>query len=253
MLIEPVRVVTDEAPYQPGFDTRSTALSTGTADSFRHFGLWQKMQQQATAIKHIHISDQGRFGAARLDCADLNVEALGYVVENPWMGRILNQHLSTLDNFTLRDECRVLSVSPTADGVEMNIENSDGHQEKIHTSLVVMAEGGRSGLAAALGIHREHKAYEQQAIIANVVTEKPHLNQAWERFTEKGPLALLPLERRDGKNRLALIWTHPAGKGDEVMQLPDADFLQLLQKDFGFRLGRFLKSILRTQIQRTLK
>lgn len=239
-LVEPSPITEDGEPYQPSFDTRSTVLSTGTTDWFNELGLWQDMQLHATAIKKIHVSDQGRFGVTELDCSETGVDAFGYVVENPWLGRVLNKHLLDLGQATVMDNCKVLSLKSLADRAEVTVENAQGGQNVISTRLVIMADGGRSGLTEQLGIWRERIPYEQVAVIANVVTEKPHHHQAWERFTGKGPLAMLPLARQNRQNRVALVWTHGEADGDSVMKLTDHEFLERLQKDFGYRLGRLL-------------
>jgi len=91
------------------------------------------------------------------------------------------------------------------------------------------------------GIASRHDDYHQSAVIANVSTEKSHNNQAFERFTEKGPIALLPLT----DNRCSLVWTHDTQNGtddlDHTLSLDDTAFLEKLGKEFGFRLGRFTK------------
>ncbi|CAA6802949.1 MAG: 2-octaprenyl-6-methoxyphenol hydroxylase (EC [uncultured Thiotrichaceae bacterium] len=82
------------------------------------------------------------------------------------------------------------------------------------------------------------KPYGQIAVVANLTPEKPHNNQAFERFTEHGPIALLPLS----ENRCALVWTHPTEGVDAVMALDDEAFLKTLNEAFGYRLGRFVKT-----------
>jgi 2-octaprenyl-6-methoxyphenol hydroxylase len=88
-----------------------------------------------------------------------------------------------------------------------------------------------------LGIEATRSEYHQTALIANVTTEKPHANMAYERFTSSGPLALLPLTQ----GRYSLVWTHRDEDVAATMQLDDAGFLRKLQAEFGFRQGLFTK------------
>lgn len=112
---------------------------------------------------------------------------------------------------------------------------------KLKASLVVLADGGRSGLSEQLGIHRIQQDYKQVAIIVNVAFSDPHNNVAYERFTPQGPLALLPLTNFGQVNRAALVWTQDAQRYKEVLELSDEDFLKKLQEEFGHRVGTFTK------------
>jgi len=78
----------DQVLYQPSYDDRSTALSYGSRCLLQQLGVWQKLSEHVTPIEHIHVSDKGRFGAARLHAREHGIDALGYVVENAWLGRV---------------------------------------------------------------------------------------------------------------------------------------------------------------------
>ena len=85
-LVEAVPPVQGE--QHPSFDERTTALANGTVRAFKTLGVWTGMEREAAPIRKIHVSDQGRFGSARIDAAEQGLEALGYVVPNR---AILNQ------------------------------------------------------------------------------------------------------------------------------------------------------------------
>ena len=105
--------------------------------------------------------------------------------------------------------------------------------------LVVLAEGGRSKACDWLGIQQQTTRYEQCALVANVSFEHPHRCTAFERFTEQGPLALLPLPDYEGEPRGALVWTLPESESESIRNLEDAMLLQQLQERFGMELGSF--------------
>jgi 2-octaprenyl-6-methoxyphenol hydroxylase len=102
---------------------------------------------------------------------------------------------------------------------------------------VVAADGTMSPVRQMLGIEVERHDYQQVALIANVSTERPHDFVAYERFTDSGPLALLPMS--DG--RCSLVWTHRTEELAATEALDDAAFLNKLQERFGYRLGRFTR------------
>ncbi|MBD8594260.1 2-octaprenyl-6-methoxyphenyl hydroxylase [Pseudomonas sp. CFBP 8758] len=214
--------------YQPSYDARSSALSFGTRQIYERLSLWPAISQRAEAIRQIHVSDRGRFGTARLRADDEGVPALGYVVENAWLGQCLWQALDQ-EVVSWRCPAEVTRMQALADGHELTLD--DGTQ--LQCDLAVLADGGRSELREQLGIAVQQTRYDQDALIANVTPGNPHQGQAFERFTDDGPMALLPLP----DNRCALIWTRTPADIRRLQGLPDQAFLQELQAVFGYRLG----------------
>lgn len=219
------------AGWQPSYDARSTALSQGSRQLYERLGVWSKLSQRVEPIRQIHVSDRGHPGAARIDARSERVPALGYVVENAWLGEVL---IGALDHEVIEwlAPARVLRATPKVSGYRIEVDTEAGEQQ-LDTDLLVIADGGRSSLLSQLGIHREVSPYNQVAIIANVTSAAGHGAVAYERFTDSGPLALLPLS---GK-RSALVWTLPADEAADVAALPDSAFLARLQKAFGYRMG----------------
>ena len=214
--------------YQPSYDARSTALSYGTRLIYQRLGLWERIAERAEPILRIHVSERGSFGAARLDCTREGVEALGYVVENAWIGHCLWQALD--DQVVIRHcPAEVERLEPGATGYRLSF--TDGQQ--LECDLTVLADGGRSGLREQLGIQVSRRPYGQTALIANITPGKPHGGLAFERFTEDGPMALLPLQ----DDRCALVWTRSQADAARLAQAHEAVFLGELQEAFGYRLG----------------
>ncbi|WP_278399017.1 2-octaprenyl-6-methoxyphenyl hydroxylase [Stutzerimonas kunmingensis] len=214
--------------YQPSYDARSTALSYGTRLIYQRLGLWEQIAERAEPILRIHVSERGSFGAARLDCTREGVEALGYVVENAWIGHCLWQALD--DQVVIRHcPAEVERLEPGATGYRLSF--TDGQQ--LECDLTVLADGGRSGLREQLGIQVSRRPYGQTALIANITPGKPHGGLAFERFTEDGPMALLPLQ----DDRCALVWTRSQVDAARLAQAHEAVFLGELQEAFGYRLG----------------
>ncbi|KIZ36331.1 MULTISPECIES: 2-octaprenyl-6-methoxyphenyl hydroxylase [Stutzerimonas stutzeri subgroup] len=214
--------------YQPSYDARSTALSYGTRLIYQRLGLWERIAERAEPILRIHVSERGSFGAARLDCTREGVEALGYVVENAWIGHCLWQ---ALDDAVVTRHCpaEVERLEPSTTGYRLSF--TDGQQ--LECDLTVLADGGRSGLREQLGIQVSRRPYGQTALIANITPGKPHGGLAFERFTEDGPMALLPLQ----DDRCALVWTRSQVDAARLAQAHEAVFLGELQEAFGYRLG----------------
>ena len=214
--------------YQPSYDARASALSFGSQQIYQRLGLWDAITPRAEAIRDIHISDRGRFAAARINAKAEGVPALGYVVENAWLGHCL---WAALDSEVVEWRCpaRVEQMHNLPDGYRLELDDGSS----LECDLAILADGGRSGLREQLGIYAQHSPYGQTALISNISSAKPHQGMAFERFTDDGPMALLPLP----ENRSVLIWTREPQEAQRLYALPDQQFLQELQACFGYRLG----------------
>ena len=241
---QPLRIaLVEAAPLRsgeispPNYDDRAIALSFGARRIFEGMGLWSDISPQTTAINHIHVSDQGRFGFTRLDAKQEKVDALGYVATARQLGASLMDKLQHCSNLMTMSPATLTGLTFDTDSATAIIAHEDGHTQPLTAKLIVAADGGNSAVRRQLDINTTDRDYQQTAIIANITPEKPHRNIAYERFTHNGPLALLPMP----DNRCSLVWTRAPDDAERLLQLNDEDFLAELQPCFGKRLGRFLK------------
>ena len=237
--------VIEAHPYQqeqtqPSFDDRCLALAWSSRQIYQAMGIWDKLAQRDgggfAAIKQIHVSDRGYPGVTRLDHKKEGVPALGYVVESRVVGEVLLEQMKQHDNIQLFCPAMIEQLETNSEQVKINLQFE---QEiiKLTADLIIIADGVNSKTRASLGIQVNQQSYAQTAIIANIETEIAHQNVAYERFTDSGPLAILPLTR----NRSSLVWTVRDDQVDDIMALNDTDFKKALQQRFGFRLGEIRK------------
>ncbi len=222
------------ADSQPSYDDRAIALAYGTRRIFEAIDVWPSLQPRVEAITDIHVSDRGHFGFTRLHAADEGVPALGYVVTARELGRVLLDQLQRDASLDIVAPARVLNFVDQGDSVEVEIER-DGVVTTLACSLLVAADGGDSMIRESLDIPVQRWQYGQSAIVANITPSHAHNNVAYERFTDTGPVALLPMS----EGRCALVWTVRDDMVDDVMALDDTAFLRRFQDRFGHRLGRF--------------
>jgi 2-octaprenyl-6-methoxyphenol hydroxylase len=220
----------------PSFDERTTALANGTVRAFRTLGVWDAMEREAASIRRIHISEQGRFGAARIDAAEQGLEALGYVVPNRVIGAALWEALERTPAVRTIAPARALG-SEIEDDLRVVQYEVEGTVHALRARLVVAADGVRSLVRETSGITADHVGYEQSAITAVAATQRFHDHVAYERFTEYGPIAILPLT----EGRCGLVWTRSPADVERLLALPDEAFLREFEAAFGLRLGRFLR------------
>ncbi|HEX5786815.1 MAG TPA: 2-octaprenyl-6-methoxyphenyl hydroxylase [Woeseiaceae bacterium] len=230
-----VEAAARNAAVQPSFDERSTALSRSSERLYGALGLWDRIEPGSAPIRHIHVSDQGRFGFSHIDADEQGVDVLGRVVINRVLGDVLTVALAAVPNVTGFCPARVTAVHAEPGGVTVRIETGEGGADEVRTHLLVAADGAHSSVRDLLGIPAEHRAYAQQAVVGNLETAVPIRDTAYERFTRAGPLALLPVPG----GRAAFVWTVADADAARVLALDDAAFAAELNAAFGMRLGRF--------------
>jgi len=251
--IDPTIGSTDSS--HSSYDQRAVALSAASVSIYKSMGLWPQIEQLATAIKSIHISDKGRFGFTRLNVDDHSMDALGQVIPLDQTGPILWKAIKDRPNISLFCPTKIIETDAREQNknnitIQLEIKRYDGHKNgqgqvpidkrdnvNIKGKLLLAADGTFSNLAQLAHIETIRTSYNQHAVIANITLEKPHNNRAFERFTKHGPLALLPLSQ----NRMSLVWCQSKQNAHVVMDLEDQPFLDALQLAFGYRLGRIVK------------
>ncbi len=221
---------------------RPIALAEGSRRIFESLGVWEDIAAGATPIRHIHVSDRGRFGFTRLDARDYGVDALGYVSEAGIIAGGLQRALDECSGVALIQPARVRHADFSPDCVTVESDGEDGVRA-LEARLLAAADGGRSLLRRLGGIAARQRDWRQSAITASVKTRFDPGNVAYERFTASGPLALLPMGRR----RFGLVWTLPHERADALMALDDEAFLAALGESFGTRLGAFTETGPRTR------
>jgi 2-octaprenyl-6-methoxyphenol hydroxylase len=220
---------------QPSFDARVTALANGSQQILSGLDLWRELAGYVEAIRSIHISERGRFGTARIEARAEHVPALGYTVENQTLGRVLWERLRHAQRLTVLAPAKVVAVRQGEELAEITVDG--GAAETVRAKLVVAADGVRSAVRAALGVATAEDDYGQRAVVFNCATEARLDGRAFERFTRRGPIALLPLSSGRG----AVIWTLPEADAGDIAALPVDAFRAELQGAFGHRLGRFTR------------
>ena len=207
---------------------RPLALSHGTRLILERLQVWRDLCP-ATPIARIHVSHAGRFGRVELAAGEVNVPALGYVVDYGAAIRAFDAAVAR-SRVDVLQGTRVASMAHGPTNARLELGTHDGTKDCV-ADLIAIAEG--SALTSEVGVHVFD--YAQKAITARVQTEVAHAGLAFERFTPQGPVALLPFDRD-----YALVWTMRPEMADELVAAAPRVFLSELQACFGSRVGRFV-------------
>ncbi|MBT1443542.1 2-octaprenyl-6-methoxyphenyl hydroxylase [Shewanella sp. JM162201] len=248
---KPLRIALIEAKNpaeleHPGFDARAIAVAEGSVRELSRLGVWRHLAHLGTPIRDIHVSDRGHFGMTELNADAFALPFLGQVVELEAVGQAL---FAALEKTSVSLFCPASLASLEAGQDEHLLVLDNGQQ--IKAKLVVAADGLGSAVRQHFRLPLEQVDFGQSAVIANVAVDKAHDNWAWERFTDTGPLALLPMaplsagmsenhHARFSKERLSLVWALPPDEAQAMRDCSEQTFIDALQRAFGFRAGKLL-------------
>ncbi|MHC1480094.1 2-octaprenyl-6-methoxyphenyl hydroxylase [Frateuria aurantia] len=218
---------------QPSHDDRNLALSRTTVNGLRRLGVWDYAADSAEPIREVHVTRAGCFGSLRIEAARAGVDALGWTLPARALGRALLSRLQDCRHLQRQAPARLVAAAQVQGGWKLEVETSDGPRQWL-SPLLVGADGTESMVRARLGIGALRHDYAQTLFVATIATERPHQGRAWERFRGDGPVAVLPLP--DG--RCGVVLTVPTEEASALAALDDAGFVQRIQRDFGWWLGR---------------
>ncbi|NEP10021.1 MAG: FAD-dependent hydroxylase [Symploca sp. SIO2C1] len=208
------------------------ALSILSGRIFAGIGVWEKILPQITNFRQIRLSDADHKGIVQFQLADLDTEALGYVGEHRPLLSSLQEFLADCPHISWLCPAEVVEVEYQASGANIQVK-ADGVLTQLRTRLVVAADGARSPLRTAAGIGTHGWKYWQSCVTVRIKPEKSHNNTAFERFWHSGPMGVLPLP----DNRCQVVWTAPHAEARVLRDLPEKEFLELLEHRTGGLLG----------------
>lgn len=227
--------VPPRADLQPSYDERNLALARASVNALESLGVLDA-SLPTSPIRRIHVSRRGDFGAARLDAAELGLPAFGAVIPARELGNALLRRLDACRELERIAPARAVSIAIGADAATVELRGGDSTRS-VRTRLLVGADGSESFVRQALGITAQRHDYAQSAIVTTLTVERPLDGLAYERFTDSGPVALLPL----GERRAGLVLSVPTEQAEGVAALDDAAFIDFVHERFGWRAGRFTR------------
>ncbi len=236
-----LRIALIDARLPSNNDPRLFALNMSSCCFLQNVDIWDKLLPHAAPIHQVHVSNQGRFGSVRLQREDVRLSSLGYVIPAYFIESALNDELekiSAIDGFiTLYRPARLTALSQQNGIASVTVETQAG-EKVLQAPIVIGADGTESSVRTLVNIKTDIFDYHQSALVTRTTLQRAHKNIAYERFNKNGAIAMLPLTG----NECATIWSADSDTILRLMNLTDMEFLQTLQEEFGYRLGR-LQSI----------
>ena len=221
----------------PGFDERKLALALASLNALSALDVLPRLATPPAPIRRIHVSRAGDFGAVRLAAADHGRDAFGGVVLARELGQALESRLASAAGLVRYRPARVMAVEPHADGPVVVLQH-DGETRRLRTRLLVAADGTRSLARDAFGIGTDEHDYGQTLVVCSIATDQAPDGTAFERFSDEGPVALLPMA---GGHYGAICGVARDDAG-RVLALGDSDYAAYFQRRFGWRAGRVVRA-----------
>ena len=232
----------------PDRDGRNLALAAASLNALQALGVLRHLAAKPSPIRRIHVSRRGDFGSVRMDAREHGRSQFGGVVPAHDLGNALEARLGELAYLTRYSQTRLVGLTTGDDALrEVEVEHA-GQRQLFRTRLLVGADGTASSVRGLLGIVSEEHDYAQTLFVSRVRAARGADGTAWERFTESGPLALLPLASGpqssgpQSSGDFGCICCVSRTDAEAVAALDDADYLAMLQERFGWRVGRFIKA-----------
>lgn len=214
-------------------DVRPLSLSYGSKVILDSIGVWSTLENQACAIDSVIISEQNRFGSTQFKAGEQNVPALGYVIPFWLLQKNLYQQAASQEGVEFIAINDLRKIECDRSGAKIQISTAMGVQT-ITAQLVVAADGTRSQSRDLMHIDAIWKDGNEIARTATIKLKREHDGTAYERFTKRGTLAILPLPM---SNEVRLVWTMSQSTFDELVQWDMEKWQAHLQQVFGNRIG----------------
>lgn len=211
-------------------DGRTLALSWNSYLILKRLNIWSSSEEQFP-INRIQISDRGHFGQSVVSASDVQLPKLGFVVRFKDLLIRLRKQLSEQKVKTLF-QASATSIEKHNDHSKITLD-INGASSEIAARLVVMADGGHSLNMAGLKLTKTVD-HGHDAIVGIITSDSKPSDMAYERFTDSGPIALLPRG-----NEYAFVWSVPSSESGDLLNQPEIRFLNAFQTAFGDRCGRF--------------
>jgi len=221
---------------------RTLALNLSSIDLFKELNIWNELKKQSTPFKRMFVWDSKGSSPLEFLAKDIKKKELGYVISNNTILRSLNKLIQDSPEITLKQETELSGINIKEKQISISLLGD----ERLSSKLIIGADGINSTLRKKAKIKTRTWSYDQRAFVAGLKTEKFHNYTAWQVFTPKGPIALLPFDLIEGSN-ISLVWSAEIDYAEKLQKLTQKEFVKELEEKTEQILGKIdLKTDIRS-------
>jgi len=220
---------TSNPPIKKTFHTRVSAITASSEQYLKSLNIWNDIKRKEMFVS-TKVWDQNSHGRLNFHAKDENMEHLGYIIENDLIQSAL---FGAIDKNKIEYiNAKLSDLKKTDSGYEVNLDN----QASLSCRLLVGADGANSQVRTLSAIEVTERDYQQKAIIANIVGEKPFQKTTWQRFLSDSIVALLPLS----ENQASIVWSCKNHLAEELTKLDNDKFNEFLSEAVEYRFGNLI-------------
>ncbi|MCK0137744.1 FAD-dependent monooxygenase [Aliiroseovarius sp. F47248L] len=220
-------------------DLRSTAFLQPARQLFDRIGLWPLLEAHAKPLDQLAVIDTVGWSP---EIRDRRVFQSDDVGSEPFGWNLMNWVVRREIWGYLQDEPRIKALYGTGfrslvqrtGEIIVTLTNGD----VIRARVGIAADGKFSPLREAAGISVSTTRYGQKSLAFTVTHDLPHDNISTEIYNEGGPFTIVPLPDIDGQNASAIVWMNKGPRAVELMNMPVAEFEDVMHTRSTGLLGR---------------
>jgi len=217
---------TSNPPIKKTFHTRVSAITPSSKQYLKSLNIWKDIKRKQVFVS-TKVWDQNSHGRLNFHAKDENMDHLGYIIENDLIQSALFGAID--ENKIEYINAKLSDLKKTDSGYEVNLDD----QTNLFCQLLVGADGANSQVRTLSAIEVTERDYQQKAIIANVISEKPFQQTTWQRFLSDSIIALLPLS----ENQASIVWSCENHLAEELIKLDNDKFNESLSEAVEYRFG----------------
>tara|TARA_Y200000002_G_scaffold250369_1_gene207431 strand:+ start:552 stop:1727 length:1176 start_codon:yes stop_codon:yes gene_type:complete len=216
------------------FVGRTTSLNLSSINSLREAGIWETIEKNSQQFEEIYVWDAEGSSSVQFNAAEISRKDLGVIVHNNIILEAIFNELEKIPEIRLIEDDSLMDIKHDPHKVEISTHAG----LNIMSELLIGADGSLSKVRDLSQIPIRTWSYQQQALVASVVTEKSLNKTAFQIFTDTGPIALLPLAQ--GSNEASLIWSTDEEYGQKILKLERNLLMQELRLKTEDRFGEII-------------
>ncbi|MDB2461402.1 FAD-dependent monooxygenase [Gammaproteobacteria bacterium] len=218
--------------YKSFKNERHIVLSNSSKSILESIGLWKEIIKYCSKVKNIHISKKSIFGSTVVKSVDENLESLGYQVPVKILMKILYSNIENENNINIIHGAQAISVEK---GKEINVNyQHESNKKNLVSRALIFSSGSKDKLLNNLFLEIIQKDYKQNAIVCELLSNKYNSNTAYERFTDKGVMGVIPRK----ENIWTLIYSTNKKESEAIENLDNTELKKYFQNLMGKKCGK---------------